>query len=114
VQRVEALSLQQPTQAVAAAEKYLTQIIGDPASTLVQRNRHAYELAWLQRAAAFPLLSCSLRLNGGACVLLFLPGEVFIEYQVCSAIFSVATMPVVYAATLLTTRSIQTYPDTIS
>ena len=79
--RSHALSLAQPISAIAAATTYLEAIITDPASTVVERNRNAYELAWLQRSTIHPLLSSSLHLNGGDCVLLFLPGETFIEYQ---------------------------------
>jgi len=73
-------------EASLAAEAGLLQTIGDAGATCVERNRAAYEVVWLRRARpgsdgweANPLLASSLTLNDA--VLLCLPGELFVEYQ---------------------------------
>ena len=54
--------------------------IADPARSVVDRNRPAYTLAWLQRCQRqVPILLSSLNL--GEVTLLHLPAESFLEYQ---------------------------------
>lgn len=64
-----------------AAETALLTTIGDPNSSVTERNRAAYEVIWLRRARAGDnhLLASSLVLNNA--LLLLLPGEIFVEYQ---------------------------------
>jgi len=65
-----------------SAEK-IEQQISDPSQSVVNRNRPAYQLAWLQRLQSGPPIVIShLRINGVG--MLHLPAESFIEYQLAA------------------------------
>jgi hypothetical protein len=67
-----------PRAAFTAAE--LEAAVADRARPVVGRNRPAYTLAWLRRAARrVPIVLSALRLND--ITLLHLPAEAFVEYQ---------------------------------
>ena len=77
------MALSQPAEAKAEALATLKELVGDPDGSVVSRNRSAYEVTWLERdLAANPLLAGCLTV--GDAVLLCLPGELFVEYQLAA------------------------------
>jgi len=61
----------------------IQQQISDPTESVVNRNRPAYQLAWLRRLeAAVPIVISHLRINGAG--MLHLPAESFVEYQLAA------------------------------
>lgn len=61
------------------AAKDIEAMIGNKKNQVVGRNRPAYQLAWLERAAKTPIILSALALND--ITLLHLPAECFVEYQ---------------------------------
>lgn len=60
----------------------LKAIVADPKQTLVNRNRDAMACGWLARVASKrPILLSRLDLGEGGPILLHLPAETFVEYQ---------------------------------
>ena len=75
------MALSQPAEAKAEALVTLKELVGDPDGSVVSQNRSAYEVTWLERdLATNPLLADCLTV--GDAVLLGLPGELFVEYQI--------------------------------
>ena len=61
----------------------LARDIATPTNTIVNRNRPAFQLAWLERVASgLPIVISSLRVNDLG--LLHLPAEAFVEYQLAA------------------------------
>lgn len=64
-------------------QEALLRQISDSAARVVHRNRPAFALAWLRRCAErIPILLSALQLNQS--VVLHLPGEPFVEYQLAA------------------------------
>jgi len=73
------LPLPNPSLSADAIQKQ----ISDPTQSVVNRNRPAYQLAWLKRLeTGVPIVISHLRVNGAG--MLHLPAESFVEYQLAA------------------------------
>lgn len=67
----------------ALSAEAIQQQISDPTQSVVNRNRPAYQLAWLKRLkSGLPITISHLRINGAG--MLHLPAESFVEYQLAA------------------------------
>jgi hypothetical protein len=76
---VDMLPLPNPALSADAIQRQ----ISDPTQSVVNRNRPAYQLAWLKRLqSGLPITISHLRINGVG--MLHLPAESFVEYQLAA------------------------------
>jgi hypothetical protein len=76
---VDLLPLPNPNLSAEAIQRQ----ISDPTQSVVNRNRPAYQLAWLKRLQSqFPITISHLRVNNAG--MLHLPAESFVEYQLAA------------------------------
>lgn len=76
---VDLLPLPNPALSADAIQRQ----ISDPTQSVVNRNRPAYQLAWLKRLqSGLPITISHLRINGAG--MLHLPAESFVEYQLAA------------------------------
>ncbi|MCA9049696.1 MAG: hypothetical protein KDA89_13265, partial [Planctomycetaceae bacterium] len=76
----------QPAGRVSPSIEEIESRIHRKGASTADRNRNAFRLTWLRRCEAgkLPLTLSALHVNGGETVMLHLPAEVFVEYQLAA------------------------------